>query len=376
MRNLFPWCSGVLVECIWKGDELISTILFAWRRLTPPGFIGGAEVTEGLWASFLAALGHDVIFIGSSENPRNPKIDSRTWLETMLHYERVDFETSATGIEYVWQNVTCVCVPQSEVLSAVRLAATRDVALVWTSQEGCDEIAELAGTTPVASYTHSVSDVGMLSANIGATFLLTPSVFVQQYLLRSAGVRSQLVRPRLRLPFDMEIDKEPRDIVLFVNPIQEKGLDVAIELARSLPEQQFVFVDGWRTYSDDSKDVPTNVTTLPRQPLLDFLYRRTQLLIVPSIIPDAAPRVVAEASLFGAVVLGSTSGAIPELVANPALNCIPPNDSKHWEERTRQLLQSETAQSIASYEQLSHIRNLFSDVDSSLQNAGILDILR
>ena len=47
-------------------------ILFAWRRLPPPGFIGGAEISEGLVASALVATGEQVTFVGSTTNPRDP----------------------------------------------------------------------------------------------------------------------------------------------------------------------------------------------------------------------------------------------------------------------------------------------------------------
>jgi len=38
--------------------------------------------------------------------------------------------------------------------------------------------------------------------------------------------------------------KRKRQYITFINPIPQKGLDVAIEIARCLPQERFLFVKG------------------------------------------------------------------------------------------------------------------------------------
>ena len=354
----------------------MNTILFAWRRLPPPAFIGGAEITEGLWAGIFASLGFRVLFIGSAENPRDPKVNSMDWLHRMLKHENVEYSIDGSRIEYVWRGVRCICLPQTEVISAAKATLSDGVDMIWTSQEGCDEIAALANNRPVVSYMHSVTNVGMLSAAINARFLLVPSRFVLRTVSRQVGSMSTLARPiiegaRRLLPQRAE----DRDIVLFVNPIPEKGLDVAESLARSLPQWDFVFVEGWRSFEPANRRIPTNIRVLPRQPSLKWLYDRSRLLIVPSTIADAAPRVVSEAGRNGIPVLGSFAGGIPELVADPRRNCISVSRPIQWTKRARHLLEDEQAWMQASVAQGNLTHKLLQNPISVLAESGILEAI-
>src|SRR5262249_8806238 len=141
-----------------------------------------------------------------------------------------------------------------------------------------------------------------------------------------------------------------RDIVLFVNPIPEKGVHLAAELAACLPDQQFVFVEGWRPIGAETRSLPSNVTVLPRRPSLDYLYCRARLLLVPSTIPDACPRVVGEAGLRGVPALGSDVGGIPELIAD-VRNLLPATSPRRWRERADALLDDPDTWRLASVEQ-------------------------
>jgi hypothetical protein len=47
----------------------MRSVLFAWRRSTPPFLIGGAEVTQQLLAEEFAGAGWQVTYLGSHEAP-------------------------------------------------------------------------------------------------------------------------------------------------------------------------------------------------------------------------------------------------------------------------------------------------------------------
>src|SRR5947209_8274649 len=97
-------------------------ILFAWSRLTPPGFIGGAEITEGLWASFFASLGHRVRFIGSAESPRDQGTKEQEWLLRLLTHAGINYTQKDSQITYTWRGVECCCASQAELVDLTRNA--------------------------------------------------------------------------------------------------------------------------------------------------------------------------------------------------------------------------------------------------------------
>jgi glycosyltransferase involved in cell wall biosynthesis len=69
---------------------------------------------------------------------------------------------------------------------------------------------------------------------------------------------------------------------------------------------------------------------------MNALYTRHRLLLVPSTVPDAFPRVIIEAALTGLPTLGSTRGGIPEAIGDSAL-LAPPDDVAAWASRIRAL---------------------------------------
>jgi hypothetical protein len=353
-----------------------QTILFAWRRLTPPGFIGGAEITEGLWAALFASLGYRVLFIGSADSPRDQSTSERDWLERLLKDGGINFAKKGSQFVYTWRGVECFCVSQAELMDQARLALAKRPALLWTSQEGCPEIAALSRPTdtPVATYMHSVSEVGMLSTRLGARFVFVPSVFVQEAAFSEMGTTTFLLRPTIETA--TQSSRRSRDIVLFVNPIPEKGLEIALLLAKTFPDRKFVFVESWgRSFLSKNQLLP-NVRLLPRQPSLERLYGRARLLIVPSVIPDAAPRVISEAGLRGIPVVGSTSGGIPELVADPTTNCIAVEDVHMWVNRVRKLLYGEKIWTHASTAQSCFTRKVLDNPSEAIARTGILETIR
>jgi glycosyltransferase involved in cell wall biosynthesis len=349
-------------------------IVFIWRRQPPPGFIGGAELTEAAWAAALAELGHKVLFVGCHTNPRDHRLSDLSALREMLRYHGISVEIRADRLDYEWRGVRCICVSRRDLMQTARAILATRPRMLWTSQEGCDEIASLRSVkTFLVSYAHSVSPIGILSAKIGADFVLAPSIFVQRFLRDRLGCQSALLRPAMDRPSHAEL---PRDTVLFVNPIREKGVVLAAALARAFPLQRFCFVEAWRTSDIEPDCLPANVELLPRQPSLDQQYARAMLLLVPSVIADAAPRVIDEAGLRGVPVLGSHRGGISELVAQPETNCFPSWGVSRWSRRMAALLQCDRSREKAADAQRQLTQSLFEEPADALGRVGILRVLQ
>ncbi|MDX6369357.1 MAG: hypothetical protein QOG93_859 [Gaiellaceae bacterium] len=347
-------------------------IIFAWRRLPPPAFIGGAEISEGLCAAALASAGARVTFVGSAQNPRDPSDDATGWLSEVLAAAGIQARRTPDGLAYEWRGVSCQCVPQRAVASVVDRQIAAGGRILWTSQEGCDEIAALSrNRVQIASYIHSVTEVGLLSARIPATWRFAPSEFVQRLARTHHGAESILLRPPVEAGTAGPEAAPPAIDVLFVNPIVEKGVELAVKLASRLPRHRFVFVEAWRTCDVPPRSLPPNVTVLRRRPSLASLMSASRLLIVPSLVDDAAPRVVMEAAAAGLPAIGADRGGIPEMIADRR-SCLDPLDLRAWTRRVEALLGDETLRRRAGVGQRRHWAGMRKDPVSVFAEAGIL----
>lgn len=317
-------------------------------------------------AASLARAGNDVMFVGCTENPRDPSESARGWLLELLDRQSIPVRSMGDRLEYTWRGVHCVVVSQHGFLPCVRFLR-RQASLVWSSQEGCDETLTVVDGCTTASYAHSVSEVGLLSARVNADWVFAPSVFVQHTVERLLGRRPILLRP----PIEPSAcpPAHDRSGVVFVNPIAAKGVATAVAVARSLPDVPFLFVECWRPVEDVSS-FPPNVEVVPRLPSLDPLYATAVLLIVPSVVEDACPRVVLEAGAASVPVVAARRGGIPELVGRPA-DMVDPHDIEGWTRRCETLTCDPAEWLRSSVAQHHHTGGLIVDPIDVLRRAGV-----
>jgi len=126
--------------------------------------------------------------------------------------------------------------------------------------------------------------------------------------------------PEVILPFiDVEsyrVSNHKRKYITFINPIPEKGLDIAIEVARQLPHEKFLFVKGkWGCYDQDTllKQVYRlpNVEIWENQQDMRHVYAVTDILLVPSQFLETFGRVIIEAQVNSIPVVAANVGGIP-----------------------------------------------------------------
>jgi glycosyltransferase involved in cell wall biosynthesis len=108
--------------------------------------------------------------------------------------------------------------------------------------------------------------------------------------------------------------------VVFINPHPDKGVDLAIELARRCPSIPFLFVEAWTLEKDAATSLRRalatlrNVTLLPRTHDMRSVYRKARIVLAPSRYQETFGRVAAEAQVSGIPVLASSRGGLPEAV--------------------------------------------------------------
>jgi glycosyltransferase involved in cell wall biosynthesis len=295
--------------------------LFAWRRCTPPFFIGGAEVSQQLLAEAFGAAGWHIIYVGSYEPPWNGPSELSD-LRGHLAASGVPctFDERHGELRYRWNGVECRCVPQAAVTRVLDTALREHAPeLLVTSQEGADELAGHArGRTPVAGWVHSVSRTGMAVLGGRPQFALAVSRFVLSRMDLPRGTKPVLCYPPFVPPPESDEAIRRSADLLMINPVPAKGGQLVAALAKHLLDRRFTLVEGWWDTSARFAGL-SNVRYVKRTYAIATFYAQHRLLLVPSVVEDAFPRVIIEAGLAGLPTIGSSRGGIPEAIADGGL---------------------------------------------------------
>lgn len=108
------------------------------------------------------------------------------------------------------------------------------------------------------------------------------------------------------------------DRVLFINPVADKGLEIALRVAALCPDIPFEFVESWTLDAGQRAALAARLTTLPNVTLTPHqsdmrpLYARARLLLAPSRWEEAWGRVATEAQAHGLPVIATRIGGLTE----------------------------------------------------------------
>lgn len=147
-------------------------------------------------------------------------------------------------------------------------------------------------------------------------------VTVSEYLRAYVGEHGGLDATVLRFPvygdppfLDVRSTAAADDgFVLTINPCAVKGIDLFLRLADRFPKTPFAGVPTWGTTDDDRARMErrANVSILDPVDDIDALFRRTRVLLVPSLWDEAFGLVAVEAMLRGIPVMASDVGGLSE----------------------------------------------------------------
>ncbi|PKV89919.1 glycosyltransferase [Streptomyces sp. TLI_146] len=315
------------------------TVVFAWRRTPPPLLIGGAEVSQQLLAEEFARAGWQVIYLGSHEAPWDGSAQIGH-LRAHLQAHDTEWEEAGGEVRYTWNGVRCRAVPQDRVEKALReVLGTVRAELVVTSQEGAADLAALARrSSRVAGWLHSVSANSMDVLHGEPHVALATSKFVAERVQTQTQAHT---KPVVFYPPFTPTGGDEHNLpaghgraghlpsgVLMVNPVPAKGAALLHQLIHRLPGRRFTLVEGWWDAAHEFTGYP-NVQWAPRTYAMGPLYAANNLLLVPSQVEDAFPRVIVEAGLHGIPTVGSSRGGIPEAIGGGGV-ILHPDDVDAW----------------------------------------------
>lgn len=223
-------------------------------------------------------------------------------------------------------------------LSEVLARVAPDVAVLHPDK-AADLFAGLrAARQPTLVYLRDIEfgRLGFVPAAAPGVGFVANSQFTADAAHATFGIRS-IVIPPLILPLRYATTVNG-DEVLFVNPVPEKGVELAFEIAALCPRRQFRFVEGWpldaakRAALEARARALGNVTLQASTQDMRPVYARSRVLLAPSRWQEAWGRIVTEAQLNGIPVLATRIGGLPESVGNGGLLFAPEAPAQDWAE--------------------------------------------
>ena len=177
--------------------------------------------------------------------------------------------------------------------------------------------------------------------------LVSSSRYVASRLREELGFESTVIHPFIRRA-DYEVDHRTGEFVTLINPVPEKGLELALEIAALLPGRRFLFVESWPLGRTGRRELLRRLTALPNVTFAPWTldmkktYSRTAVILMPSLWEEGFGRVMLEAQINGIPVLGRATGAIPEVLGTSAALLPMDAPARAWADEIERLLSDES----------------------------------
>lgn len=305
-------------------------IVIASAHAHMPQQIGGAQSSTHDLATILRSLGHGVSVLAGINDDRSP-LTLRAQAASALGEPYVlDDDLGYACFRSFW--------PARAVPDLVE--RLRPDVFVVQSMDAVElgRAVNRAGIPLVFYFRNTLSD-GARPEDLTASFV-SNSEFTARYHLETHGITSAVVPPLVRR--ERYHFGGPRgSAVLFVNPIEIKGLSIALGLARRCPDIPFVFLEGWGLSPSEHAALLHDLATLPNVSLrpathdMKAVYAEARLVLAPSRWEEAWGRIATEAHINGIPVLGSDVGGLPEAIGPGGMVVDPRGPIEAWERALR-----------------------------------------
>jgi glycosyltransferase involved in cell wall biosynthesis len=247
-----------------------------------------------------------------------------------------------------------------EAASELRAAFQPDVALVQSGQPMKMAAAfEVAGV-PAAVYLRNVEedDIGGDPRALKAARFIANSRFTADWYRQRFGIDSAVIHPLIQA--ESYRTETARTHVVFINPHPDKGLDVALAVAKACPDVSFLFIETWIMSAEERARLDAalaplgNVTLVPRTRDMRTVYSKARIVLAPSRWAEAFGRIAAEAHVSGIPVIASDRGGLPEAVGEGGMLVSAEAPMQAWIDAVRRVWSDESAYADLSAKALAH----------------------
>jgi glycosyltransferase involved in cell wall biosynthesis len=308
--------AGVLVWPPRKGRQIVTTaralnIVFAGGNGYPPQAAGGVQSSTHHLASKLLTCGHHPAVLTS--------LYGEGWFGLKA---RIRLKLSGTG--FVTDRGLGYPVHRAwfaeQQVSALLRASPPDVAVIQCHRTVPIGAAFASGGVPLVVYLRNVEfdELGGDPRDLPNARFIANSAFTARRYAEVFGIKATVIPPTIdRTLYETAAEG---DLVTFIGPVPAKGLDRAIEIAAACPEIPFLFVESWLLSAPQRDALEQRLAAIPnirferRQADMKAIFRRTRLLLAPSLWEEAWGRVASEAHCSGIPVVGSSRGGLAEAI--------------------------------------------------------------
>ena len=149
-------------------------------------------------------------------------------------------------------------------------------------------------------------------------------------VLRKFRIQSEVIYPFIGIEnYKIHRKIDPKYIT-FIRPEPLKGLEIALSIARRMPEEKFLFVGNSNPKIAARISYYKNVSLLGWCSDMRQIYRKTKIVIMPSIWDEPFGRVPIEAGINGIPTIASNRGGLSESVGEGGILIDNPYDINAW----------------------------------------------
>ncbi len=309
-------------------------ILFATAHPFLPQMIGGLQRSSNELAEHLIKKGHKVSFLCSLMPNGYLGIKGRILLKFTKNKAIADITQGYRVYRawFPWEAVASIC--KKENIDVVVVLAREPVKMALAVQEYGTPVVMMLQDVEFQQHGGDFKDLGNVPC-------VANSSFTAQKYNQAFGVSPSVIHPMIN-PEKYKTETT-RENVTFINTHPQKGLNIALQVAKNLPHIPFKFVEAWPLSAAEKQELMTEISALDNvtfsEPVSDIreIYKKAKIVIAPSRWEEAYGRVGSEPQFSGIPVIATNIGGLPEAVGKGGILIDLEEKADIWSEAIQKL---------------------------------------